>query len=651
LSRSFIFIFLLPVFIVVNAFRSNAQSQVCNGSLGDPVINQDFGAGPNPGPPLANGITTMTYTSNNCPSDGQYTIANSLTGNGNCHPDTWHNVTSDHTGNPNGYMMIVNASYQPSVFFTQSAPTLCPGTKYQFSAYILNLITLAASGTGVSEPNITFSVETTDGTVLAIDSSGTIPPTTNPTWVQKTLFFTTPNNATSVVVKMTNNAPGGNGNDLILDDITFRACGPVIQSGFGSTMGSASESLCQGQTASYTLKAVVDTVTGTSPTLQWQSYHTNGGWVDTAGQTTTSLNVQFVNAVPSTYQYRLGVSNGTSTLSSCRVYSQPLTINVYSNPVITGLSATMQQCAGDTVVLSASGGTTYQWSGPNLPATTSNPVTINNISQADAGTYTVIAYNQYDCSSTAQTQITVSPMPVATVSGNATICVGNSTQLTASGGITYLWSPGKSLSDSTIANPIASPTDTTVYTVKVGNGNGCYSIKSVTVNTLMKAIADAGSNKVIFEGQSVRLTASQKYGNLFYWTPTTGLNDPTLLNPIASPISDITYTLHVNSTSSCGMDSSSVFVKVYKTITIPNTFSPNGDGINDYWQIDALITYPESIMQVFDRYGQQVFRSEGYTKPWDGRYNGQPLPVGTYYYVLDLKNNTPKISGWVLIVR
>jgi len=651
LIRSLALIIFLPVFILVNAYRCNAQTQVCNGSLGDPVINQDFGQGQNPGLPLAAGITNLQYTANNCPDDGQYTIANSLTGSGNCHPDTWQNVTSDHTGNPNGYMMIVNASVAPNIFFTQNAPTLCPGTKYQFSAYILNLITLAASGPTVSEPNITFSVETTDGQVLAIDSSGTIPPTSSPTWVQKTLFFTTPDNATSVVVKMTNNAPGGNGNDLILDDITFRACGPVILSGFGSTMGSATQGLCQGQSANFTLKAVVDTVQGTSPTLQWQSYHNNGGWVDTAGQTTNSLNVQFVNAVPGNYQYRLGVSNGTSTLESCRVYSQPLTITVSPNPVITGLSATMQQCAGDTVILSASGGTSYQWSGPNLPATTSNPVIINGITQADAGTYTVVVYNQYDCQSTASTQITVNPMPVVTATGSTTICVGDKTQLTASGGISYLWSPGKTLSDSTAANPIASPTDSTIYSVKVGNASGCFTTRTVAVNILRKAIADAGGNKVIFEGQSVRLSASEKYGNLFYWTPAIGLNDPTLLNPIASPDNDITYTLHVNSTSNCGMDSSSVFVKVYKKITIPNTFSPNGDGINDYWQIDALITYPESLMQVFDRYGQQVYRSEGYSTPWDGRYNGQPLPAGTYYYVLDLKNNTPKISGWVLIIR
>jgi gliding motility-associated-like protein len=640
-------ILLLPVIIILFALQAKGQS--CDGSLGDPVINEDFGSGPNPGPPLAAGITNMTYTSNNCPDDGYYTIANSLTGGGNCHPDTWHNVTSDHTGNPNGYMMIVNANFQPSVFFTQSAPVLCPGTTYQFSAYIMNLITLAASGPGVSEPDITFSVETPTGQVLSTYSTGTIPPTANPTWVKDSLYFTTPNAVTSVVVVMTNNAPGGNGNDLILDDITFRACGPVIQSGFGSVTGTASQPLCQGDNAEFTLKAQV---ANNDPAYQWQTYHTTG-WVDTAGQNTNALNVKFTNAYPGVYQYRLGVENGSSTSPSCRVYSQPLTVNVYANPVIQNLSPPQSKCVGDTLTLSASGGVTYQWSGPGLPATTQNPVTINNITSANAGTYNVIAYNQYSCETIGSTTVAVYPKVIAAVTGGGTtICAGDSTKiLSASGGMFYSWSPGNSLSDSTSANPIAFPADTTTYTVKVINANGCFDTKTATINVLKKAVAKAGSNKVIFEGQSVKLTASEKYGNLFYWTPTAGLNDPTLLDPVASPTDDITYTLHVTSTNNCGIDSSSVYVKVYKKITIPNTFSPNNDGINDYWDIDALITYPDCLLMVFDRYGQQVYRSIGYNKPWDGKYNGQFLPVGTYYYVLDLKNNTPKIAGWVLIVR
>ena len=94
-----------------------------------------------------------------------------------------------------------------------------------------------------------------------------------------------------------------------------------------------------------------------------------------------------------------------------------------------------------------------------------------------------------------------------------------------------------------------------------------------------------------------------------------------------------------------------MYVRVYQKITIPNTFTPNGDGVNDYWDIKNLYTYPESVMQVFNRYGQPVYQSNGYPKPWDGRRNGAFLPNGTYYYIIDLRNGMPNLSGWVLIIR
>ena len=90
---------------------------------------------------------------------------------------------------------------------------------------------------------------------------------------------------------------------------------------------------------------------------------------------------------------------------------------------------------------------------------------------------------------------------------------------------------------------------------------------------------------------------------------------------------------------------------MFKTPVIPNAFSPNGDGINDTWIIDYLNSYPGVTVQVFNRYGQAVYRSVGYSRPWDGTYNNQPLPVGTYYYVIDRKVAAPKISGWVAILR
>jgi gliding motility-associated-like protein len=108
--------------------------------------------------------------------------------------------------------------------------------------------------------------------------------------------------------------------------------------------------------------------------------------------------------------------------------------------------------------------------------------------------------------------------------------------------------------------------------------------------------------------------------------------------------------MHVVS-KDCGLSTSDVFVWVYKKIVIPNTFSPNNDGINDVWNIEALFTYADCSVLIFDRYGQQVFKSTGYSKPWDGNYNGSKLPQGTYYYIINLKNGTPKLSGWVLLVK
>ena len=84
---------------------------------------------------------------------------------------------------------------------------------------------------------------------------------------------------------------------------------------------------------------------------------------------------------------------------------------------------------------------------------------------------------------------------------------------------------------------------------------------------------------------------------------------------------------------------------------IPNVFSPNGDGINDVWQIDFLWNHPECRVEIFDRNGQKIYSSIGYSSPWNGTYNGHPLPVATYYYIIDLRNGDGLFSGPVTILR
>ena len=113
---------------------------------------------------------------------------------------------------------------------------------------------------------------------------------------------------------------------------------------------------------------------------------------------------------------------------------------------------------------------------------------------------------------------------------------------------------------------------------------------------------------------------------------------------------DITYTLTVTSDKGC-TTSDKVFVKVLQKPEVPNIFSPNGDGVHDKWVISFLESYPGSTVEVFNRYGQRIYYSIGYTTPWDGTINGKPVPVGTYYYIVDPKNGRKKQASYVDIIR
>jgi gliding motility-associated-like protein len=90
---------------------------------------------------------------------------------------------------------------------------------------------------------------------------------------------------------------------------------------------------------------------------------------------------------------------------------------------------------------------------------------------------------------------------------------------------------------------------------------------------------------------------------------------------------------------------------VLKLPTPPNTFSPNGDGINDFWEVKYLDQYPGCVVELFDPRGQMLYRSVGYQKPWDGTLNGRILPTGTYYYIIDPKNGRKKMAGFITILK
>lgn len=359
---------------------ARVNGQLCTGSLGDPVININF----SPGSVLPS-APGYTYTSSSCPNDGYYTVTAATS---SCFGNAWHTVNSDHTGG--GSFMLVNASYTPGDFFVSKVSGLCPSTTYEFAGWLMNVLRY----NGI-KPNLVFSIETPSGTVLKEFATGDIPENTGPEWKQYGFYFTTPANNAEVVLRIRNNAPGGNGNDIALDDITFRPCGPKIIAeieGYGSLVD-----VCEDSSGSYTLKAEVST--GFSdPVHFWQTSPDSGRtWQDIPGA--TALTYQVSPALPGTYDYRLSVSERSGLSNGgCRVASTMLSVRIHGNPFVdAGPDRTI--FAGDTILLQPTvtgESPAYRWS---PPADLSDPLILTPLAYPTQNRlYTLEVTTRYGCS-------------------------------------------------------------------------------------------------------------------------------------------------------------------------------------------------------------------------------------------------------------
>lgn len=189
-------------------------------------------------------------------------------------------------------------------------------------------------------------------------------------------------------------------------------------------------------------------------------------------------------------------------------------------------------------------------------------------------------------------------------------------------------------------------------TLAVKNDFGCANQNEWPVEVFSLPVVDAGPDQFILLGRSTQLNASVSQDVVsLIWTPQTYLSNANIPNPaVNGPAFDIRYAISVSNANNCKA-TDTVQVKLLRTIQVPNVFSPNGDGINDVWNVRFLADYPGCIVDIFDRYGKQVFHSVGYNKPWDGTRGGTPIPVGVYYYIITPKNGAPTVNGSVTVLR
>ncbi|WP_158513033.1 gliding motility-associated C-terminal domain-containing protein [Flavisolibacter tropicus] len=249
-----------------------------------------------------------------------------------------------------------------------------------------------------------------------------------------------------------------------------------------------------------------------------------------------------------------------------------------------------------------------------------------------------------------QPQLTYAALPNICETVTGTLSVANAAITNGVGGLGIY--KGKATDATGHFTPsIAGPGKHTIWYIYTSTG-GCSDSISQTLTVYPKPLIDAGASFVVPMGETIRFQA-QATDSLklsYQWSPVIGLSDPRILQPSLVVVQDQQYVLTATNEYDC-QASDFLRVKILRQLKVPNVFSPNGDGINDRWEIVNLADYSGATVQVFNRYGQLVFSSIGYTTPWDGRQNGKPLPIGTYYYVIDCKDGSAPVSGAVTILK
>lgn len=295
-------------------------------------------------------------------------------------------------------------------------------------------------------------------------------------------------------------------------------------------------------------------------------------------------------------------------------------------------------CQGDTIPLHLqSDGLKYSWT---PAAQVIDPLAANSLAVTRFTTRFQVTAAIGSCTARDEVMVTAVPYPVADAGPDTTICFDTYARLNGSTeAISYTWLPAASLSDLQVLDPLATPKTTTGFVLSANDNKGCPKpgFDTVVVNVLPDIMAFAGKDTSVITGQSLQLNAS---GGINYkWMPATNLSNDGIANPVALysyPSTGISYKVLVYNEAGC-LDSAYIKVKVFQTppsVFVPNAFSPNGDGRNDWLRPIAVGMARIDNFQIFNRWGQLVFSTSINEHGWDGTIAGKLQPSGTYVWLV-----------------
>ncbi len=318
--------------------------------------------------------------------------------------------------------------------------------------------------------------------------------------------------------------------------------------------------------------------------------------------------------------------------------TEPEAITIALDGVVNASCNTAADGAINTTIGGGTPSLDISWTGPNgFSADT------DDINSLVPGDYTVTVQDANGCTAGQMVNVGALSTVLAAAGSDIQQCFGAPLILngaSSQGAVDYLWTDdqGNTIGTQPLLDLGVPQPGAYSYILTVSDGP-CSDDDTVLVNILALPFADAGPDQDIFLEGSVTLGGqpSGPPGSAFHWSPDSLLIDASLPNPASSPANTTWFTLSVTTPSGC-TSVDSVLVTVVPEIVIPSGFTPNGDGSNEVWQIDFIDQFPDCTVEVYNRWGEQLFRSVGYRTPWDGTYSGGPVPVGTYYYAIELND-------------
>ncbi len=356
------------------------------------------------------------------------------------------------------------------------------------------------------------------------------------------------------------------------------------------------------------------------------------------------------NVSPGTYTVTVKDNFGCTTSFNTTV---GLTVNLFLTPLT---DPTI--CNGTSIQLNAvSNATIYSWSPGNGLSSTSIP---NPVASPSISTQYIVTATLGRCTTTDTVIVNVNNAPIPNAGPDGDICYGQSYTLQGTGGFQYIWSPAIYLSTPSIANPVATPTITTTYTLSVIDAIGCRSLVTDDVKVVVSRpmrINTFPFDTTAHAGDQFQLLATSAGVN-YTWTPAGGLSNPNIANPIVTVGAvgeEITYQV-VGVTEEGCKGEGYVKIRVYKgpEIYVPTGFTPNNDGKNDKFTPYPVGIKSYNYFRVFNRWGQLIFSTTRLNDGWDGKISGREQPAGVYVWMIEGVSKDNKVitkKGTVTLIR